>query len=84
MLDEENKDIMRRAFAAWFRAGGEDQPMAEGSNLEAHEGRKYAVLRNACGVLAVYRVTIGGQLKRLKRWPKGIEAIHHVIPREAR
>lgn len=63
-------DIMRRAMAAWFRGGETAQPSATASGLVEHETLNYVVLRNVRGLLAVYRVTNAGQLKRLKRWPK--------------
>jgi len=70
--DEE--DIIRRAFAAWFRSGGTDQPASESSLVEDVGDKHYATLRNYNGVLACYRITNQGQLKRLKRWPKEIMA----------
>jgi hypothetical protein len=41
--------------------------------LSGHNGRRYVVLQNVNGVLAVYRVRHDGILKRLRRWPKDIE-----------
>jgi hypothetical protein len=64
---------VRRAFAAWFRSGGTDQP-AGYSDVEYHAGHRYVVLRNANGVLAVYRVRNDGMLKRLRRWPAELVA----------
>ena len=64
--------LIRRAFAAYFRAGGTDQP-ANTSTTVVHEGKLYVVLHNVNGVLAVYRVLNKGTLKGLKRWPKEIE-----------
>jgi len=69
--------IMNRAFSAYFKTAGTAttvaQPSASESDLVEVEGLKYAVLRNVRGLLAVYRVTNSGQLKRLKRYPKGLE-----------
>lgn len=65
-------DLVRRAFAAWFRTGGTDQP-ANTSSVEAHEGHEYVVLRNAGGTLAVYRVKNDGVLRRLRRWPSALD-----------
>jgi hypothetical protein len=36
-------------------------------------GLSYVVLRNARGLLAVYRVRNDGMLKGLKRWPAEID-----------
>jgi hypothetical protein len=64
-------DLTRRAFAAWFRTGGTDQPDA-GSGVVEHQGRRYVVLRNVNGVLAVYRVRHDEVLRRMRRPPKTI------------
>jgi hypothetical protein len=69
MPDE--KDLLRRAFAAYFRSGGTDQP-ANTSAVREVAGLHYVHLSNANGTLAVYRVDTEGRLKRLKRWPKEI------------
>ena len=67
-------DLTRRAFAAYFRGAdyGVDQPANYSGPVE-YQGRKYVVLRNARGPLAVYRVRTSGALKRLRRWPRGVE-----------
>jgi hypothetical protein len=72
-----------RAFAAFFRAAaiqGEAvlNPPSTGSEVVDLGGKRYAVLRNANlrsadGILAVYRIRNDGVLKRLKRWPSGLE-----------
>lgn len=64
-------DPLLRAKSAWYRAGNSEQP-ASTSHVTEYEGRKYVVLENVNGLLAIYRVTVGGQLKRLKRWPPGV------------
>jgi hypothetical protein len=64
--------ILQRAFAAFFRHGGTEQPSASDSGVEKHEGLHYAVLRNVRGTLAVYRVRNDKMLKRLKRWPNDL------------
>jgi hypothetical protein len=64
-----NTDEVERAFGEWFRSGGIDQP-SNSSSMAAHAGRKYVVLDNANGILAVYRVRNDGALRRLKRWPR--------------
>ena len=67
-------DLKRRALAAYFRAGGTEQP-ADGPVLVEIDDKEYAVLSNVNGVLAVYRVRrYDGALKRLKRWPASIGA----------
>jgi len=68
-----NQNFVERAMKAWFRAGGEELP----SNLSdevSHDGLRYVVLENVNGVLAVYRITNSEKLRRLRRWPKGLEA----------
>jgi len=73
---EDDEDPASRAFAAYFEAEGDlaPQPSRETSWPVVHDGRRYVVLRNVNGVLAVYRVRPDGVLKRLKRWPAEIEA----------
>ena len=65
-------EMVKRAMAAWFRSGGSDQP-ANTSGGREYGGKKYVVLENVNGPLAVYRIKVDGILKRLKRWPKEIE-----------
>ena len=64
-------ELTGRAFAAYFRSGGVDQPGNDSGTVEL-EGRRYVVLRNVTGVLAVYRVRTSGALKRLRRWPREV------------
>jgi len=66
------EQLTRRAMAAYSRAGHADQPSANDSDVETVDGLDYCVLRNASGVLAVYRVRNDGMLKILKRWPAAI------------
>lgn len=73
MTSTTTKDPVRRAFAAWYRNEGAQVPSETASGLTTHEGLEYVVLRNVTGVLAVYRVTNKGQLKRLRRWPAALE-----------
>jgi len=57
-----------------LRTPGAQQPAAGLSGPATAGGLDYIVLRNVNGVLAVYRVLpISCTLKRLKRWPKGVE-----------
>ena len=66
-----------RAMAAYFRYNKNndllDQPNSGISAIAVHGDKEYVVLRNCRGILAVYRITTSGQLKRLKRWPKEFE-----------
>jgi hypothetical protein len=71
MKKADEDDLLRRAFAAWFRGGGTDQP-SNSSAVEKHNRKEYVVLRNANGLLAVYRVRNDDMLKRLRRWPSSI------------
>ena len=69
-----DEDLIRAAFAAYFRTGGYDQP-ANSSDVHEHGDRSYVVLENGRGVLAVYRVLNSGQLKRLRRWPAALTEV---------
>ena len=68
-------DYLSRAYAAYFRTEGTARTAQPSSNSDIceHDGKEYVVLRNINGVLAVYRITNSGQLKRLKRWPVELE-----------
>ena len=71
MKKGDEDDLLRRAFAAYFRQpveGQLDQP-SNSSGVERHKGKDYVVLRNANGLLKVYRVRKDGMLKGLRRWP---------------
>ncbi len=68
-------DLTRRAFVAYFRTGGIDQPSHDSGEVE-HKGLRYVVLYNINGVLAVYRVFIKAgtdTLRRMRRWPAELE-----------
>lgn len=69
---EDKDNLLRRAYAAYFRGGGMDQPSND-STVETVAGKDYIVLKNANGILAVYRVRNNGLLKGLKRWPKELD-----------
>jgi hypothetical protein len=65
--------LVSRALAAWYRAGGTDQPASDSGVVEC-AGLLYVVLRDGGGTpLAVYRVRPNGLLKGLKRWPAEID-----------
>jgi hypothetical protein len=66
-------DPTERACRAYFRSGGIDEPASAGSGEETVGERKYVVLRNVRGILAVYRIKTDGVLKRLERWPKELD-----------
>jgi hypothetical protein len=51
-----------------------DIPAGAESGPEKVDGKEYVVLRNAHGVVAVYRVGTSGALRRLRRWPRDLEA----------
>lgn len=67
-------DLKRRAFAAYFKAGGTDQPSSQSGVMDV-EGLRYVRLFSAGRMLAVYRVDTVGRLKRLKRWPKPLDDV---------
>jgi hypothetical protein len=69
----EHGDLQARAVTAWFkeckREGKTYEQPSGGTGVTEFHGRRYVVLSNANGILAVYRVRPDGILKRLKRWP---------------
>jgi hypothetical protein len=69
-MDDER--YLQRAFAAWFRSGGMDQP-ANTSEVRTYKRKHYVVLENVRGVMAVYRIKNDGMLRRMRRWPPAIE-----------
>jgi hypothetical protein len=78
MTDEQ--DLLRRAFAAYYRSGAREGLTEQQINIPAstsyvteHDGKAYVVLENVNGVLAVYRVRNDGMLKGLRRWPSEVE-----------
>lgn len=71
--DDEEDQLMRRAYAAYFRGGANEQPAQGLSGVEKVGSLKYVVLRNHGGVLGVYRVRNDGVLKGLKRWPAPLD-----------
>jgi hypothetical protein len=68
----DSKDLLRRAFAAYFRSSQSPSPAqpANDSDIETVGDKSYVVLRNVRGIIAVYRILNSGALKRLRRWPK--------------
>src|SRR5580658_742998 len=71
-----NAELLARAvhaFCVTARRNGLllDQP-SNTSDVQEITGKRYVILQNVKGVLAVYRVRNDGMLKRLKRWPEGL------------
>ena len=82
-MDFDEKDLVRRAMAAWFRSGNPEIPSRR-SRVVDHLGKRYVVLENSkeihCiyenrPILGVYRVRGDGFIKALRRWPSEIEQI---------
>ena len=67
-------ELKQRAFAAYFRSGGTEQPSSKSGSQKSTDGKEYVVLRNVNSILAVYRVKPDGVLKRLKRYPAELES----------
>jgi hypothetical protein len=68
-------ELLARTIQAYYLARRRDgiiadQPSTSDSGTEIHSGKRYVVLRNSKGTLAVYRVRHDGRLKSLKRWPR--------------
>jgi hypothetical protein len=63
-------DLIRRAFAAWYRTGGTEQPAS--AEVPTVDGLTYVRLVGEGGVLAIYRVQSSARLKRLRRFPKAL------------
>lgn len=77
----EDAELLNRAIRAYYIAtkkegGAVDQP-ANDSGIFKKVGKRYVVLRNVRGVLAVYRIRNDGLLKRLKRWPADEETLRY-------
>ncbi len=75
--DEQNQlnddEVIARAVRAYFRRGGEGIPQpSSASQVEEHDGKRWAVLRNVNGLLSVYRVRPNGRLQFVDLHPKSI------------
>jgi hypothetical protein len=66
-MDADERDVVRRALIAYLRRGEDVELETLRSRLETLDGLRYAVIRGADEVLAVYRVRRDGKLKRLRR-----------------
>jgi hypothetical protein len=70
---DQRAELVRRAYAAWFKAGGTEMPDSERSAVKVRLGLVYVVLHGAAGVLAVYRVRPDNlALRRMARPPKNL------------
>ena len=70
----DERDLLRRASTAWFHGADRvglmpEPPDPRLSGVETYGGKTYVVLRNADGLVAVYRVRDDGTLKALRRVP---------------
>jgi hypothetical protein len=72
-ITADDDELVRRAFAAYFRAGASVSQPSGASHVAVHNGKLYVVLHNSGGILAVYRVRNNGALKGLRRWPAALE-----------
>ena len=69
----------QRALGAYYRAGARSggivpPPRTLDSGKWEYQGKQYVVLGHVNGLLAVYRIKPDGSLKRLRRWPKALDA----------
>lgn len=72
---EQRADLLRRAMAAWFKAGGTETP-SRASGVKMRLGLAYVVLHGPNGLLAVYRVRPDNlALRVMKRWPASLEKV---------
>ncbi len=67
-----DKNLVKRAIAAYLRSGSPDQPGRDSEEREV-AGRRYVVLRNVRGLLGVYRLEGDGGLRRQIEWPAELE-----------
>jgi hypothetical protein len=66
-------ELVRRAYVAWFKAGGTEIPDNDRSGVKMRLGLAYVVLHGVAGVLAVYRVRPDNlALRVMKRWPESV------------
>jgi hypothetical protein len=71
-------ELLSRGLRAYYTKAAREghsanHPSMDASGYEEVDDKDYVVLRNAHGVLAVYRVRHDGMLKRLRRWPAELE-----------
>lgn len=68
MTATNESELVQRAMAGYFRAGGGQETVSGGVVME-HASHQYVVLTGATGTVCVFRVRNNGPLRRLKRWP---------------
>jgi hypothetical protein len=64
--------LINRALAAYFRIG-ENQQLTTNSYVYTLGEKRYVVLSNDAGPMAVYRIRGDGILRRMRRWPKELD-----------
>lgn len=74
-----NTDFLKRAMAAYSKNDTDPQPTTDRSYVKTHVDRRYVVLSNATGTLAVYRIRSKGEIQRLTRWPDSLNEVALVI-----
>ena len=70
----DNPELIRRAYAVWFRRGETVRPTHDSAHARVY-GLEYVALLGRIGILAVYRVRPTGALKRLKQWPAELDTL---------
>jgi len=71
---DQRADLLRRAKAAWFSAGGGTETPNESSGIKVRLGLLYVMLHGTRGVLAVYLMLPDDlALRANKRWPESVE-----------
>jgi hypothetical protein len=70
----DNPELIRRAYADWFRRGETVRPTHDSAHVRVY-GLEYVALLGRIGILAVYRVRPTGALKRLKQWPAELDTL---------
>jgi len=70
MAKDTDDELVSRALAAYFRAGHGRQQVVTNSRVCALAHKRYVVLSDVTGLLAVYCIRGDGILRRMRRWPK--------------
>ena len=63
-------ELVNRVLAAYYRIGHGRQQVVTNTRVCALAHKRYVVLSDITGPLAVYRIRGDGILRRLQRWPK--------------
>ena len=79
MFEPTEDELTARAMQSYFAAARKAGDVAEfpsryDSGVEEVDKLSYVVLKNGNRTLAVFRVRNDGMLKRLKRYPAGLDA----------